>query len=252
MTIEEFSVKRKVTVSMIIAIVVVIGAIAVSRIGLDMLPRMEFPTLFVMTTYSGVAPEDMENLVTKPCEEAVAAISGVKKMKSFSQEGVSVISLEFEWGTNLDVAAQDIRNALSLMKDFLPEDVSEPVVMKFSSEMMPVYFTAVTSKQMNAYELRKLLRKTVKPRIERADGVAAVTLMGGEEKEVIIKIDRKVLESKGLSLSEIAMMLRAQNVNFPAGYIEEPHKEYLVRSIGEYENIKDIENTIVGIGMGAS
>jgi HAE1 family hydrophobic/amphiphilic exporter-1 len=252
MTLSEFSVKRRVTVTMIVAIVVVIGVISVSRIGLDLLPEMEFPTLFVMTTYQGVAPEDMEELVTRPVEEAVAVITGVKQMKSFSQEGVSVISLEFEWGTNLDVAAQDIRNALSLLRDFMPEDVSEPMVMKFSSEMMPVRFMAVTSESMNAYQLKKLLKKVVKPRLERLDGVAAITLMGGHEREIHVKVDKKALEGKGLALSDLIMMLRAQNVNLPGGYIEEPHQEFLVRSVGEYKDLKDIELTVVGMGTDGS
>lgn len=252
MTLSEFSVKKRVTITMIVAIVIVIGIISLSRIGFDLLPEMEFPTLFIMTTYQGVAPEDIENLVTKPTEEAVAVITGVKQMKSFSQEGVSVTSLEFEWGTNLDVAAQDIRNALSLLKDFIPEDVSEPTVMKFSSEMMPVMFMAVTSESMNTYQLRKLVKKVVKPRLERADGVAAVTVMGGQEREIMVKVDKKSLEGKGLALGDIVMMLRAQNINLPGGYIEEPHREFLVRSIGEYKDLKDIENTVVGIGTDGS
>ncbi|MFH1436364.1 MAG: efflux RND transporter permease subunit, partial [Pseudomonadota bacterium] len=252
MSLSEFSVKRKVTITMIVAIVLVIGGISFSRIGFDLLPEMEFPTLFIMTQYSGVAPQDIETLVTDPVEQAVSIIKGVKKMKSFSQEGVSVVSLELEWGTNLDVAAQDVRNNLSMVQDFMPEDVKEPTVMKFSSEMMPVNFMAVTSESMNTYQLQKLIKKVVKPRLERQEGVASVQLMGGEEREILVKVDKKGLEGKGLALSDIVMMLRAQNINLPGGYIEEPHHEFIVRSIGEYKDLKDIENTVVGIGSDGS
>jgi len=248
MDIPEFSVKRRVTISMLVGVLVVVGVIAFQRIGVDLLPEMEFPMLSVLTQYPGVASEDIETLVTKPIEEVVATTKGAKEVRSFSQEGVSVIQLDLEWGTDLDIAAQDIRNTIGLLRDYLPSDIREPLVLKFDTTQMPVMFAGITSKSRNTYQLRKLVEETVKERLERLDGVASAMIMGGEQREVRVEVDRDEMQARGQSLSEIVMMLRAQNLNLPGGHIEEGHKELLVRSLGEFEEVDDIGRMVVGMG----
>ncbi|HID96081.1 MAG TPA: efflux RND transporter permease subunit [Candidatus Latescibacteria bacterium] len=247
MNLPEFSVNRKVTVTMLISIVVVLGSIALSRLGLDLLPEMDYPVVSVLTQYPGVAPEDIEELITRPIEEVASTVNRVRSVNSFSQEGVSVVMVEFEWGTNLDFASQDIRNGIGLIRDLLPGDITEPLVVKFNLSMMPVMFYGVTSEHMNTLQLRKLLKDVVKGRLERLDGVASVALMGGLEREVRVKIDKARLQARGLSLQQVVSILRSENLNLPAGHITSGYTEFLVRSIGEYEDAKQIANTVLAV-----
>ncbi|MCK4418043.1 MAG: efflux RND transporter permease subunit, partial [Candidatus Latescibacteria bacterium] len=250
MNLPEFSVNKRVTVTMLISIVLILGGISFSRLGLDLLPELDYPVVSVLTQYAGVSSEDIENLITRPIEEAVSVVNRVKSVNSFSQEGVSVVMVEFEWGTNLDFAAQDIRDGIGLIRDFLPEDVTEPLVVKFDISMMPVMFYGVTADDMNTLQLRQLLKDVVKGRLERQEGVASVTLMGGLVREIQVRIDEARLEARALSLEQVVNTLRFGNLNLPAGRITKGYREFLVRSMGEYQNVDEIAHTIVGIVPG--
>ncbi len=251
MNLPEFSVNKRVTITMLIAIVMVLGGIAFSRLGLDLLPDIDYPVVSVLTQYAGVSSEDIENLITRPVEEAVSTVNRVKSVNSFSQEGVSVVMVEFEWGTNLDFAAQDIRDGIGLIRDYLPEDAAEPLVVKFDMSMMPVMLYGVTSEDMNTLQLRRLLKDVVKGRIERQEGVASLRLMGGLEREIQVRVDASKLEARALSLDQVVGALRFGNLNLPAGHITKGYTEFLVRSMGEYQHVSEIENTIVGMAPGA-
>lgn len=183
MTIPEFSVKRKITVLMMIMIVMLLGVLAFSRLGLDMMPELEYPVVSVITTYEGVSSEDIENLITRQVEEVVSSVKNVKEVTSLSQEGISAVIVEFEWGVNLDFAAQDVREKLSWLTDYLPEDVDSPLVVKFNTSDYPILYYGVTGME-NTQVLREYLDDNVKPRIERIEGVASirntiVTMHGG-------------------------------------------------------------------------
>ncbi|HHF43257.1 MAG TPA: efflux RND transporter permease subunit, partial [Candidatus Aminicenantes bacterium] len=145
MKIPEFSVNRKVTTAMLAMILVVLGFISYSRLGLDFFPDLEFPTVSVVTTYSGASPEDIENTITRPLEQVVNSVANVKKVNSITSEGVSVIMVEFEWGTNLDFAAQDIREQLGQFRSYLPEEASDPLVVKFNISQFPIIFYGITA-----------------------------------------------------------------------------------------------------------
>jgi HAE1 family hydrophobic/amphiphilic exporter-1 len=172
MKLPEFSVNKRVTTSMMAMILVVVGFIAFSRLGLDFFPDLEFPTVSVITTYRGAASEDLEKTITKPVEQIVSSVSRVKKVTSSTSEGVSVIQVEFEWGTNLDFAAQDIRDQIGLYREFLPEAASDPLVVKFNLAQLPIIFYGITGNMPNS-QLKKLIEDEVAPRLERIDGVAS-------------------------------------------------------------------------------
>lgn len=245
MNLPQFSVNRRVTITMMVLIIVLLGFISLSKLGLDLLPDIEYPVVSVMTTYPGAAPQEIEEQVTRPVEESLSMVSGVKSVNSNSEEGVSVVMVEFEWGTNLDFAAQDIRDRISLIKDWLPEDVSTPLVLKFDLSMMPVVFYGVIG-DCSLRELRKTLEESVKDKIERIDGVASCMVMGGQGREINISIDKTKLVAHNLGLSQVISALRATNLNFSAGHITRKYKEYSVRIVGEYQNIDEIGNTIIG------
>jgi HAE1 family hydrophobic/amphiphilic exporter-1 len=242
----DFSVNRKVTASMMAAILVVLGAISFTRLGLDFFPDLEFPTVSVITTYSGASSEDIENVLTRPLEQVVSSVNRVKKVTSQTSEGVSVISVEFEWGTNLDFAAQDIRDQIGLYEQYLPEEAGDPLVMKFSFSAFPVIFYGITG-DIPAMKLKAVIEDEVAPRLERLDGVASARVFSMDEREILVDVDKASLESRGLTLDQVMMALRSENVNLPAGSLVERHAEILVRTMGEFTDLDDIRETVVGM-----
>ena len=246
MNIPAFSVNRKITVLMLTLIVCLFGIISFLRIGVDMMPELEYPFASVLTTYEGVASEDIENLITRPIEEAVSTVKKVKTVRSISREGVSVVMVEFEWGTLLDFAAQDVRDKISWLADMLPEDADTPTVMKFNMSDFPILFYGITGMD-DTIKLRKYLKDNVKTRIERLDGVASCWISGGLEREINVFVDRDKLHAYNLSLSQVIETLRRENLNISAGHVTRGYVEYLIRTLGEYKSIAPISNTIVGI-----
>jgi HAE1 family hydrophobic/amphiphilic exporter-1 len=245
MKLPEFSVHRKVTTTMLIMIVVVVGFISLSRLGLDFFPDLEFPTVSVITNYTGASSEDIEKTITEPLEKVVSSVNGVKKVTSQSSEGTSLITVEFEWGTNLDFGAQDLRDQIGLYRNFLPEAASDPLVVKFNMAMLPVVFYGITG-PMPALELKTLIEDDVAPRLERIDGVAAAQVFATDLREILVEVDKAALESRNLSLDAIIAALQAENLNLPAGNLVERHTDFLVRTMGEFKSLDDIGRTMIG------
>jgi HAE1 family hydrophobic/amphiphilic exporter-1 len=241
----EFSVKRKVTASMMAMILVVLGAISFTRLGLDFFPDLEFPTVSVITSYSGASSVDIENVLTRPLEQIVSSVNRVKKVTSLTSEGVSVISIEFEWGTNLDFAAQDVRDQIGLYKQYLPEEADDPIVVKFSFSQFPILFYGITG-DLPPMKLKTIIEDEVAPRLERIDGVASARVFSMDEREILVDVDKASLESRGLTLDQVMLALRAENLNLPAGSIVERHSDILVRTMGEFTGLDDIRRTVVG------
>jgi HAE1 family hydrophobic/amphiphilic exporter-1 len=244
MKIPEFSVNRKVTTAMLAMILVVLGAIAFSRLGLDFFPDLEFPTVSVITSYRGASSEDIENTITRPLEQVINSVSRVKKVDSMTIEGASVIMVEFEWGTNLDFAAQDIRDQIGLYRSYLPEEATDPLVVKFNFSQFPILFGGITADRPTV-ELKEIIDDEVAPRLERIDGVASVQVFSTDVREILVNVDKAALQSLRLSLDQILLALRMENVNLPAGHVVERYSDYLIRTLGEFKNVEDIRNTIV-------
>lgn len=245
MKLPEYSVNRRVTTSMVAMILVVVGFIAFSRLGLDFFPDIDFPTVSVITTYRGASSEDIEKTITKPLEQIISSVNRVKKVSSSTQEGVSVIMVEFEWGTNLDFAAQDIRDQIGLYANYLPEEATNPLVFKFNLAQLPIIFYGITA-NLPTFELQKLIEDEVSPRLERIDGVASARVFSTEVREILVGIDKAALEARNLSLDRVLAALRLENVNLPAGYLVERHSDYLVRTLGEFESLHDIGRVVIG------
>src|SRR4030066_2164787 len=245
MKLPEFSVNKRVTASMIGMILVVVGFISFSRLGLDFFPDLEFPTVSVVTPYSGASSEDLEKSITKPLEQIVSGVSRVKKVTSTTSEGVSAITAEFEWGTNLDFAAQDLRDQIALYKQFLPPEAADPLVFKFNLAQLPVVFWGFTGNRPPS-ELQKLIEDDVAPRLERIDGVAAARVFSTEIREILVDVDKTALESRNLSLDRVIAALAVENVNLPAGNIVERHSDFLVRTMGEFNTLDDIKRVVIG------
>lgn len=247
MSIPKFSVTHKVTTTMLILIIVVVGIIAYNQLGLELFPDIEYPQLTIVTGYRGASSEDIESMITKPIESWVSTVNKVKKVRSFSQEGLSLVIVEFEWGTNLDFAAQDVRDRIALFKALLPEGASDPLIYKFSLTDFPILFYGVTNPSLDERALKTLVEKNVADRLERIDGVASAMVLSTKEREIEIYLRKSALESRNLSIDAVITALRLENMNLPAGYITRGHKEYIIRTIGEFKSLDDIANIVIGI-----
>ncbi|MBW2341488.1 MAG: efflux RND transporter permease subunit [Deltaproteobacteria bacterium] len=249
MNIPAFSVNRKITVLMLTLIVCLFGVVSFTRVGIDMMPELEYPFVSVVTSYEGVASEDIENQITKPIEETVSTVKRVSSIRSISKEGMSVVMIEFEWGTLLDFAAQDVRDKISWITDYLPEEADTPLVVKFNMSDSPILFYGVTGME-DTIKLRRYLNDNVKGRIERLDGVAVCWITGGLEREINVFVDRDRLRAYNLSLDQVIATLKRENLNVSAGHVTRGYTEYLVRTIGEYKSLRPIAYTIVGMHSG--
>lgn len=251
MNLPNLSIRRPVTCTMMILIIMVLGFVALSRIGIDFFPDMQFPEISVVTTYPGAASHEIETLVTRPLEEAVAAVEGVNKVKSTSQEGLSIIGVEFRWGTDLDTGAQDLRNMIEVSLDLLPDEVDRPIVFKLDSDLMPIlYFGIYSTTNRNLRNFRKLIEDTVEKRLVNLPGVASVFVSGGLEREILVNLDRNKLKAHNLSINEVIQTIRSQNRDIPGGHLVRGTEEFIVRTTGKYQNMQQIANTTVKVENG--
>jgi HAE1 family hydrophobic/amphiphilic exporter-1 len=207
-------VRRPVLTSVIFLIIIVLGLVSLSRLSIDLMPEITFPTISVVTSYGNVGPREMEQLVTRPIEEALAAIQGVEEITSSSTEGRSVVRVAFVWGTDLDVAANDIRDRIDRALGRLPEDIERPMIRKFDLSAFPIMILGVSS-SMNPRDLRQMVEDHVKYRLERVPGVAAVDIWGGLMREIHVDLKAAQLKALGLSTENILAALRNENQNIP-------------------------------------
>ena len=244
MNLPGFSVRRPVFTTMITLIVVVVGSVALSRLKIDMLPDVEMPTLSIRTTYEGASPEVMERLVTRIIEEIVATVPGVADMTSTSSEGTSDITLSFVWGTDIDIAALDVRSVLEDEINELPEDVVRPRIRKFDVNAFPVVVLGISSR-LDPVELTHLIEDQVRYRFSRIPGVAQVDLWGGFNREVRIALDPDRIKALGLPLDRIIQALRNANMDAPFGRLDQGRYSVVLRAPAEYTDLDQIRNTIV-------
>ena len=249
MNIARFSVHRPVFTTVSFLIVIVLGIVAFMRLSIDLMPEVTYPTISVMTSYGNVGPQEMEELVTRPIEEALAAVQSVEEITSQSTEGRSSVRVSFEWGRDLDVAANDIRDRMDRAMGRLPEDIERPTMMKFDLSAFPVVILSVSS-TMSPLDLRQIVEDQLKYRLERASGVAAVTISGGLFREIHANIKASKLKALGLSTDAVISAIRNENRNIPAGLIEKGNLDVLIRTMGEFVSVEEIGNTVITIRNG--
>ena len=240
MNLPEFSVRRPVTVLMGCLMATLLGAVAFVEIPVDLMPDIVFPTLSVSADYEGVAPEEIETLVTRPLEEAFAAAPGVEEVTSRSTEGRSFIRVRFSFDTNLDEAANELRTRLDRRRAFLPEDMDPPTIFKFDATQFPILYMAVSADDMDSRQLRHYTEKNLQYRMERVPGVAQFTVRGGLRRQIHVNLDLKKLRALDLSVAEVVRTVRNENLNRPVGPVREGRYEVLLRTSGEFTNVDDI------------
>ena len=246
MNIPSVSVKHKIPVFMLIMILIVIGSINFFDIGLDLFPEIDFPAVSVVTTYSGASSEEVEQTITKYIEQWVSSVQAVKKVTSISQEGISVVMIEFDWDTNMDFAAQDVRESIAMFESFLPDNASKPMVYKFNLSDMPIIMYGITG-NMDLNTLQDYVEDNLIMRFQRIDGVASAQVFSEANREIMVKLSLSALQSYNVTIDQVMGAIAVNNTNAPAGYIQESHREFILRTMGEFKELKDIQNTVVGM-----
>ncbi|MFC1694080.1 efflux RND transporter permease subunit [Candidatus Latescibacterota bacterium] len=250
MNIARGSVSRPVLTTIIFLIIISMGMVAFFRLSIDLMPEVTYPTITVMASYGNVGPREMEELVTRPIEEALAAVQGVEEITSTSTEGSSRVRVLFTWGTDLDVASNDIRDRIDRVMGRLPDDMQErPMIRKFDISSFPVLILGISS-NLSPLEMRRIVEDQVKYRLERVPGVAAVDIRGGLYREIHIDLNAAQLKARGLSTESIITALRNENRNIPAGLYEKGNLEVLIRTQGEYQSLEEIRNTVITLQGG--
>jgi len=242
MGIIEFSLKRRVTVAMVAIAVSMFGAVAFSRLPINLLPDISYPSLTVESRFSGAAPAEVESLLTRPIEEAVGVVAGVKRLTSVSRPGLSQVTLEFDWGRNMDFAALDVRQKLDLVS--LPRDSSKPVLLRFDPANDPIMRLYLSGTE-DLFQLRYLGEEVLKKDLESTEGVAAIKVNGGYEEEIQVQVDEGKLALLGLDIAAVRDRLAQENINQAGGSLYEKEARYLVRSRNEFEKLGDILETVL-------
>jgi HAE1 family hydrophobic/amphiphilic exporter-1 len=250
MNLPQFSIRRPVTVLMVCLIAILLGTIAFLNIPVDLMPEIVYPTLSVSAAYEGVAPEEMENLVTRPLEQAFAAAPGVEEITSVSSEGRSSLRVSFAYGTNLDEAANELRSRLDRRRASLPEDMDPPVIFKFDVSQFPIMFLSVAASDMDPRTLRHFTEKNIQYRLERVPGVAQFTIRGGLRREIHVDLDLKKIRALDMSVSEVVQAIQRENMNRPVGPVNEGRFHLLLRAQGEFQNLEQLRNLVIATRNG--
>src|SRR6056300_1051479 len=248
----EIATERRVTVVMLMVAIGLFGMVSLSRLNLDLLPDVSYPTVTIRTELTGAAPVEVENLVTKPVEEAVGVIRNVRLVRSVSRSGQSDVTLEFLWGTDMDVAGVEVREKLDLL--FLPLEASRPLLLRFDPSSEPIMRLGLLrreasgsgdSDEANLKALRRLAEDRVKNDLEAEEGTAAVKVSGGLEDEIQIQVDQQKLSQLGISIRQIAERIRAENVNLSGGRLEQGNQRFLVRTLNEFQSVEEFNDAII-------
>jgi len=244
MSIPRIAIERPVTMFMISLVIILLGSISLTRLPVDLMPDTQMPTITVRVNYAGVGPLEMEELVTRPIEQAVSAVAGLERVDSTSSEGNANVRLNFAWGIDLAEAADEVRTRLDRVRGRLPEDADPPTVFKFDSTAMPIMGIGVEG-DFDAVTLRELAQNDLSPRLERVAGVAAVTINGGLRRQIRVDLSREKITALNLSPDRVVQILRTENQNIPLGEVNDADRTLLLRSPGQFTNIQEIRNLVV-------
>jgi len=263
MRILNFITSRPIAISMFILVIVIFGAIALTRLKVTLLPDLSYPTLTIRTELNGAAPSEIETLITKPIEETASIVKNLKLIRSVSKAGQSDVTIEFNWGTNMDLASVDVREKIDLLN--LPDEAGKPILLRFdpSSEPIMRYALVTTTKQTNdsnnidkspdlnqvsaLKRLRRFADERLKTELEAVEGTASVKISGGYEDEIQITVDQDKLAQKGLTIQGIASRLQQENINMSGGQIEQDSRRFQVRTVNQFSSLDDISKTIIAI-----
>ena len=244
MKLPEFGVKRPIAAAMIFVAILVIGVFSLTKLPLDLMPNMEFPSLTVITVYPGASAIEVEEQVSKPLEAVLSSAENLVEIKSISKENVSFIQLRYEWEEDITAAANNARDLLELVKSRMPSQAYTPIIYKINASMMPILGYAVNADE-NYNGLEDIVEDQIASALRKVDGVGTVIYLGQPEREIRVEIDPTRMEAYGMSVAQLSMMLKANNINVPSGFVTEGAYDFSVRMPGKYESVEELENTVI-------
>jgi len=244
MKLAQISVNRPVTTAMIFIAMVVLGLRSIGLLGLDLLPDLEIPAVSVLISYEGAGPEEVETLITEPVEDSLSTISGVDEVISISKEGLSAVTLKFNWGEKIDETINDVREKVDLARAMLPEEADNPVIFKLDLAMAPIVIITITAEDSYP-DLQDIVDDEIVDPLKRVKGVAAATPRGGLTRQIRIDLDRHRLAALNLSVGQVNSALAAQNISTPGGSIKTGYKDYLLRTPEEFANPSQVAEVVI-------
>src|SRR5258706_7696455 len=244
MSIPATAIRRPVTMFMISSVIVLLGLIALTRLPVDLLPDVSYAPVTVRVVYTGVGAMEMEQIVTRPIEQAVSAVAGLEQVNSTSQEGSSIIRLSFSWGTDLNVAMDDLRTRLDRVRGRLPIEADPPTVFRQDSNAMPIMSLGIAG-DYDRVTLREIAENQLSPRLERVAVVASVTTGGGLRRKIHVELKKEKIAALDLPVDRISALVRSENTNTPLGEIFQGERTYLLRSQAQFQNLDEIRNMVV-------
>ncbi|MDH3589765.1 MAG: efflux RND transporter permease subunit, partial [Gammaproteobacteria bacterium] len=252
MGIVELATERRITILMFTLAITLFGLVSLTRLKVNLLPDLAYPTITVRTELSGTAPLEIESLITKPVEESVGIIKNVRRVRSVSRSGQSDVIVEFLWGTDMDIASVDVREKLDLLE--LPLEAGRPILLRFDPSNEPIVRLALVREAEDVSDstrisqlkaLRRYAEEQLKNEIEAIEGTAAVKISGGLEDEIRILVDQQRLAQLGIPINAIAQRIRGENVNLAGGRLEQGSQRFLVRTINEFQSVDEIADSII-------
>ena len=249
MSLYQTAVNKPITTILIFVGFVVLGLYSLSKLAVDLYPKFEANTVTVMCSYPGASASDVETNVTRILENSLNTVDKLKKLTSVSKENFAVVTLEFEWGSEMDPAVNEVRDKLEMIKMQLPDGAQSPTIFKFSTNMIPVSFYSITAKE-SLPGLYKLLDEQVANPLNRIEGVASVSISGAPNREIQVNVDPRKIEAYGLTIERIAHVIAAENQNTPAGSFDIGNNTYSLRVTGEFVDSRELRRVVVGATQG--
>src|SRR5256885_7404816 len=251
MSISDVAIKRQICPSRLALCLVVLGILGPKRLGTDLYPDVTFPVVTVTTVYRGAGPGEIETQVVKPIEDAVAGISGIDKIHSFSRENAGVVFVQFKLSENLDRAVQEVRDKVASVTNKLPKDADAPLISRVDIGASPILTYAMSS-SLDSQRTRKMIEDRLQPALQQLGGVAEVRVTGGGVREIRVDIDPDKAKATGTSPFEVAQRIGAENLNLPAGRLSLGPTELTVRTLGEFRNVDEIRELPIAVGKTGS
>lgn len=249
MKLVDVSVKRPVGVIMFIITVLVLGAVSLKNLSVDLYPKIDVPVAVITTSYAGASPQEIEELISKPIEDSVGSLQGIKNVQSVSSPGASLVVLEFNWGRNIDESLNDIRESISRVSGMLPDGAGTPSVLRIDPQQIPVMWISLSGDSPE--NLQDKFKNQLEPYFERIDGVASVSVQGGKTREIQVELNQARLKSYGITANQVVQALSSENISASAGNLTKGAKDLQIRIDGEYNSVAEISDTLITSPNGA-
>ncbi|WP_342515682.1 efflux RND transporter permease subunit [Sutcliffiella sp. FSL R7-0096] len=250
MKIARLSVLRPIAMSMVIILMLILGAVSMRGMPVDLFPELTFPIVAVTTTYEGAGPEEIENLISSPLEDAMSTLPNVESVTSISRTGGSLVLVSFTWGTDMDFASLDMRERIDSVRDFLPPGANLPRVLRFNPSDLPIVQLAITDPSGEMTKAKQLAEQDIEPQLSSVDGIASISVEGGAENEVRITLDPNALSSFDITIDQLQQIIASENLNLPGGSLTDQNQNLPIRITGEYQSILDIQTLPIPTSKG--